>query len=195
MADAKPKAARKYDAVLAPSSYPKNKTGAVRNAALRAEFAQDFGSTHVYSTHVGPNQILITPTPEQARYHGQNHALAGQDRYDWVDRGDGVLIGMLTEEALADPAEQEAATQTARKAALTEGQKRTQARVAELEAIPEPGRSEGEVKELAKLRRFSAAMFGDAPPPPVEPTGPAPLPVTEAQTPRQLAEPSAQANT
>lgn len=183
MADAKTKAARKYDAVLAPSNYPRNKTGALRNEALRAEFAKDFGSTHVHWAHVGPTQILITPEPVQNRYHGQDHEFAGQDRYDWVDRGtgDGVMIGLLTEESLADPADREAAELKARQSALTERQKQVRDRIAELEAVPDGGRDEAEVKELNKLRRFASAMFGDAPPPPVEATGPAPLPVNEAQ--------------
>jgi hypothetical protein len=54
---------------------------------------------------------LITGAPDDSRGRGisrlfaTGHALAGRERYTWADRGDGVLYGTLTPEALADERE------------------------------------------------------------------------------------------
>lgn len=167
MADATKKAARKYDAVLAPSSYPKNKTGHARNLAIKAEFSKDFASPQVYWQHCGPDLILITPEPCPNRYQPTDHQDAGQDRFDWVDRGDGVMIGMLTDAARVTDEERAKSDLDARLAMTTDRQKQVQARILELEA--EADRTEAENAELAKLKRFAAVMFGDVPKVPVVP--------------------------
>lgn len=160
MADVSRKPARKYDAVLAPAGYPKGKTGAFRNEALRAEFSKDFGSPRVFWTHVGPEQILITPEPCSHRYQPDTHPEAGQDRYDWVDRGDGVLVGFLTDAAKVTDEDRAEAERQAAQGTLTERQKQVQARTEALETIPEAERTDAEKAELAKLKKFAAAMFG-----------------------------------
>jgi hypothetical protein len=92
-------AAEKIDAVLIPRHYPRG--AGDRHEALRAEFGPVLGVERVHTRHCGTSESLVTAAAEDHRYFGITHPLAGQDRYTWQDRGDGVRYGTLRPEARA----------------------------------------------------------------------------------------------
>lgn len=93
------------DAVLCPQTYPPGVHGVARAIALRDEFGPVLGAARVHARHVGATETLITREASGVhRYHAHHHPKAGGERYAWADRGDGVLYGVLTEEAARDHA-------------------------------------------------------------------------------------------
>jgi hypothetical protein len=92
---------RKPDAVRCHRHYPPGKVEDARHAALKAEFAPLLGSKLVYTRHYGAHESFIAPTADDAQGRGltvlfpTGHPRQGQDRYEWLDRGDGVLYGYL----------------------------------------------------------------------------------------------------
>jgi hypothetical protein len=106
----------KPDAVLVPMNYPKGKIGMDRHIAFRTEFGALLCSTGLVIAYPRPSskETLIVPFSQPQRNHRywpQNHPNAGQEFYDWKDRGDGtgVKLGYLTDEAKAYIAESESA--------------------------------------------------------------------------------------
>lgn len=99
-----------YDAVLVPRWYPKGKVEQKRHMALRDEFAPKLGDKQIYTRHCGGDLSFITPWKQGAerchRYWPRGHENDGQEFYHWFDRGDGVMYGVLTEEAKAFVAEE-----------------------------------------------------------------------------------------
>jgi hypothetical protein len=101
---------RRPDAVLCSANYPPGKVGTLRHQKLREEFGPVLGAAVIYSraADVGHTHTFITGTPNDAqgrgisRFFSRSHPRAGEDRYAWADRGDGVFYGTLTEEALED---------------------------------------------------------------------------------------------
>jgi hypothetical protein len=93
------------DAVLVGRNYPAPKPGQDRLLRLIAEFRPILGSKRVYLRHVGQIQKdLLTAEPDSPTcYFPSAHPYAGRDRYDWTDRGDGVMYGALIPDD-ADPA-------------------------------------------------------------------------------------------
>lgn len=86
------------DAVLVPRHYPRTKGD--RHQALKTEFAPVLGVKQVFARHCGMHDTLITGSePRNHRYWPTNSPLAGQEFYDWTDRGDGIRLGTLTPEA------------------------------------------------------------------------------------------------
>jgi hypothetical protein len=100
----------KPDAILCPHHYPPGLVGDPRHQKLREEFCRVLGVKLIYSrgADIGHTQTFITGVPNDARGRGiarffaTGHPLQGRDRYDWADRGDGVLYGTLTPEAIED---------------------------------------------------------------------------------------------
>jgi hypothetical protein len=111
-----PHAPAKPDAILCKSTYPRLSPGQDkdRHRWLKEEFAPILGTPLIYSRYADPGHsvTLITGQPNDARgrgvtrYFGSSHPLAGHERYKWTDRGDGVLYGTLTPEAIADEQDQ-----------------------------------------------------------------------------------------
>src|SRR3984885_9020551 len=101
-----------YDAVLVPRWYPKKKVDRARHLALRDELAPLMNDKQVYTRHCG-DMSLVTPFKQGAerchRYWPRGHENDGQEFYAWKDRGDGVMYGVLTEEAKAFVAEEKKA--------------------------------------------------------------------------------------
>jgi hypothetical protein len=88
------------DAVLCPQTYPPGAHGVARALALKAEFGPVLGANRVHARHVGGTETLITREASGVhRYHAHHHPKAGEERYTWTDRGDGVCYGVLTDEA------------------------------------------------------------------------------------------------
>jgi len=105
----------KIDAIRIPRHYPKGLQGDARHRALKAEFAPMLNSTMIYARHMGGTQTFITATANHplsadglewgcAPNYPLTHPKAGQPRYDWTDRGDGVFYGVEKPED-ADAAE------------------------------------------------------------------------------------------
>lgn len=98
---------RTIDAVLCPRHYPPGKADMARHYALRDEFAPLFGGGLIYTRHQGTHHSLVTPFgdgDDQPRYFWTTHPRANQERYEWTDRGDGVLYGRYVEGAHERPA-------------------------------------------------------------------------------------------
>jgi hypothetical protein len=105
---AKAEAVGKVDAVLCPINYPKLRPGEDRHIKLKEEFGPVLGATivHARTSDQTRTTTLITGNLTLAnglgvsRYFPTSHPLVGRERYEWKDRGDGILYGMLTPEAL-----------------------------------------------------------------------------------------------
>jgi hypothetical protein len=88
----------KIDAILCPVA--KLQGGSVGDHAISAKalFREIFGLP-VVVRHAAGNTALITHDPVANRYFPRDHPRDGQERYDWTDRGDGVMYGTLVEGA------------------------------------------------------------------------------------------------
>lgn len=182
-----PKTTKKYDAVLVPAQYPAGKAGPARLIALKQEFAADLGAKNVFSQFVGGSMNLLSAAPTH-QYHGDGHPNAGEDRYDWVDRGDGVSYGILTEASKTTPEERETAEAEATEAAKSKRQQELLTRYEALSAIPDAELGTGERAELDRLKRFLPVMFPDyvkpvAPKSPASGVVPGPSSVSPAANP------------
>lgn len=97
------------DAVLCPISYPPLKPGEDRHVKLKEEFGPVLGVPRVHARFADQTRTVtfITGSLTLAnglgicRYFPTSHPLSGQERYEWKDRGDGVMYGTLTPEAVA----------------------------------------------------------------------------------------------
>lgn len=159
----------KPDAILLPATYaPKGDPNSFL-VKLKEEFAPIFGCKRVSSCQVG-KQRLVVPWPhsqvkQQALLHGDDHELAGQERYEWEDAGNGIQYGYLTSEARAAaclPGAPKVATANAPKASRQAAERlftkleEWKTRIAELDGKAD--RSEAETKELGDLKSL-ASMF------------------------------------
>lgn len=92
---------RKPDAVLIPRNYGKGERSVTEDISLlKAEFMPILQSKSVYfvmDSGYG-DMIFATENPGECLNYGTTHAQARQPRYDWTDRGDGVLYGHLKED-------------------------------------------------------------------------------------------------
>ena len=76
-----------------------------RLAWYKTEFGPVLNSPRVHSRFVGGgSEAMLTGDGSSMagaaghRYHPDNHPQAGQERYTWTDRGDGILYGTLIPE-------------------------------------------------------------------------------------------------
>lgn len=82
------------DAVRSPLRVAGSGDAASRLATLYAEFAGILRAQKVFVRHQG-NEHFITSSPTDTLNHPSNGPRAGEPRYEWRDRGDGVLYGFL----------------------------------------------------------------------------------------------------
>lgn len=87
------------DAFLIPRHYPAGKVQDDRLLALKNEFGPLLNSkvVQVSGVHLGARlvSLLRADANHPSYYFPKFHPKEGQDRYTWVDRGDGVLEGTL----------------------------------------------------------------------------------------------------
>lgn len=100
MSDETPDSDRKPDAVRIPSVYKGKGHGEDLDLACKADFAAVLGSKRVdRSNEDGWHFVTPFPRNGQTVYFPKWHDRAGADRYEWVDRGDGVHYGYLVDGA------------------------------------------------------------------------------------------------
>jgi hypothetical protein len=94
-------AAQQIDAILVPIT-----TGARADAIeyFRREFGPIWGGRRVHWRFVGSDALLTAEGVGVHRYYPTTHPSAGADRFEWRDRGDGVMFGVLRPETTAAPA-------------------------------------------------------------------------------------------
>ena len=85
---------RKPDAVRSPLGFAGPGDSHARLAKLQAEFAPALGVARVFVRHQGIEHF-ITGAAGDTLYHASNGPRSGAPRYEWEDRGDGVLYGFL----------------------------------------------------------------------------------------------------
>ena len=83
------------DAIRSPLSYAGSGDSATRLAKLQSEFAEVLAVSRVYVRHQGTDHY-ISGHPADTLKHSCFDTHAGEARYAWVDRGDGVLYGYLS---------------------------------------------------------------------------------------------------
>lgn len=150
------------DAVLVPQNYPPGKHGRDRLAAITAEFGPRLGLKLVHC-HPLPDNSLLCGKAGNHRYHAGDHPLAGQERYDWFDRGDGVQYGRFNAEAAeADAAKAEADRTKSTADKIAAKAKESAARLTALKAVPEADRTPQETAELSSLTRWADVFGGQA---------------------------------
>lgn len=158
MPDSPPKA--RFDAVICDQQYPAGASDKL--IARNQEFGPLLGAARVVSRHVPGNRSLVTAPPagdvgsyHPGEFHPKEHPQAGQPRYDWMDRGDGVLYGVLLDAPDAAAPEDTAKTLAAMAAKRKEA---LEAQIAGLKAV-EP-RSAVQDAELARLNAWHARLHG-----------------------------------
>jgi hypothetical protein len=82
------------DAVRTPLAYAGAGDSHARLTKLQAEFSRVLNTPRVFVRHQGTGHFL-SGDPGDTMNHPAAGARAGQPRYDWWDRGDGVLYGRL----------------------------------------------------------------------------------------------------
>lgn len=82
------------DAIRSPSSHAGAGGSLLRLSNLQSEFAALLGVERVYVRNQG-TEHFVTGDPADTLDHPQGEPNAGRPRYDWRDRGDGVLYGTL----------------------------------------------------------------------------------------------------
>ena len=104
-----PAPAAPVTAVLLPLAFALKRGFSSEHARLtwyKTEFGPALKSARVHARFVGGGfEVLLSGDGSSAagsaghRYHPSDHPQAGQERYTWTDRGDGILYGTLTEAA------------------------------------------------------------------------------------------------
>jgi hypothetical protein len=85
-------------AVRSPLSHAGAGSAPDRLARLMNEFSRVLGVTRVFVRHQG-SEHFISWSPDDTLHYPSRHARSGSPRYDWSDRGDGVLYGYLKPDA------------------------------------------------------------------------------------------------
>lgn len=88
--------AKNVDAILCPQAMPKGHDETSRLLWIKNEFTPVLGSKRAHARKV-EGMFLITKDGLGDRYYAKNHPSAGEERYVWTDRGDGVMYGTLAE--------------------------------------------------------------------------------------------------
>lgn len=82
------------DAVRAPIGFAGPGDALARLGRLHAEFAPLLGAARVFVRHQGTTHF-VSGSPDDTLLFPPTDPRAGQSRYDWRDRGDGVCLGHL----------------------------------------------------------------------------------------------------
>jgi hypothetical protein len=85
---------RQIDAACLPLGYSKAKTNEDRLRAIAAEFAPLMGRDRVCIRHHG-SHVFVTPDIADTLLFPKDHPRAGEERYLYEERGDGVRLGIL----------------------------------------------------------------------------------------------------
>jgi hypothetical protein len=85
---------RQPDAIRSPLGFAGPGDSLTRLTRLQAEFAPILGTARVYVRHQGPEHF-ITGGPADTLNFPADGPRCGEPRYDWEDRGDGILFGYL----------------------------------------------------------------------------------------------------
>lgn len=88
---------RPPDAVRSPLKFAGAGDALSRLLRLQEEFAPVLGAPRVFVRHQG-SEHFISGNPGDTLYHLSQGPRAGEPRYEWSDRGDGVLYGYLRRE-------------------------------------------------------------------------------------------------
>jgi hypothetical protein len=81
-------------AVRSPISYAGSGDSLARLSRLQSEFSKVLDASHVFVRLQG-SEHFITGSPTDTLSFPSPHPRSGQARYEWHDRGDGVLYGCL----------------------------------------------------------------------------------------------------
>jgi hypothetical protein len=90
--------ARIPHAVRSPLHYAGAGDSYTRLSKLQAEFARVLGVNRVYVRHQGAEHF-VTGDPGDTLNFRSHGSYSGRPRYDWEDRGDGILYGYLKPDA------------------------------------------------------------------------------------------------
>ena len=85
------------DAVRSPIRHAGPGDAIARLSKLQAEFAEVLGVSRVFVRNQGIEHF-ITAQSDDTLDHARDDPRSGEARYDWLDRGDGVLYGYLKNE-------------------------------------------------------------------------------------------------
>jgi hypothetical protein len=91
----------KPDAVRSPLGYAGMGDSFSRLSTLQGAFAQLLQVSHVFVRHQG-TEHFISPGPADTLHFPTFSPQAGRPRYEWHDRGDGVLYGYLRSDGPSD---------------------------------------------------------------------------------------------
>jgi hypothetical protein len=151
--------APKIDAVICHADYPHFGDYYSKAHARNREFGPLLGCKSVASRNLPGDRSLLSGDPGQVTIvHPTNHRKAGQARYDWHDRGDGVMYGvLLPDEDVAKSEELKTVD------ALKAGKANLEKKIADLKAIDPAKRSADQAAELAKAEAWHERLHGGEP--------------------------------
>ena len=89
------------DAVRPPLSYAGDGGALAKLVKLNTEFSQVLQVSQVCVRNQG-TEYFISHGPDETLYFPGDSARAGESRYDWEDRGDGVFYGRLKPDEKAE---------------------------------------------------------------------------------------------
>ena len=84
-----------HDAVLCPKKLVKGDRDIDKLLWINSQFGAALGVKSVTVRPMIGEMLLCSGDPIAHRYHAGDHSSAGQERYTWTDRGDGVMYGVL----------------------------------------------------------------------------------------------------
>jgi hypothetical protein len=96
------------DAVRSPLRFAGSGDAASRLATIIAEFSGVLRSPQLFVRHQG-SEHFITASPADTLNYPSDGPKSGEPRYDWSDRGDGVLYGYLKTDAQVERTSKEEA--------------------------------------------------------------------------------------
>lgn len=85
---------RSPDAVRSPLSFAGAGVAHAKLARLQAVFAPELKVSRIFVRHQGAEHFISGSSGDTINFRSQDPR-AGQPRYEWEDRGDGVLFGYL----------------------------------------------------------------------------------------------------
>ena len=94
MSTVEPTQSMRVDAIMVPVGYPGQGSSRERLARLAREFAPLFDGRPLMCRQQGTSHFLSPDSNDTLLYPTHTHS-AGQPRYEWRDRGDGVRYGVL----------------------------------------------------------------------------------------------------
>lgn len=89
---------RSPDAVRVPRSFAGSGDSAARLSRLQAELAPILDAPRVFVRHQG-TEHFVTGSPSDTLMFPSTSPRAGEARYEWEDRGDGIVRGYLKDDA------------------------------------------------------------------------------------------------